>query len=58
MTGGTVLSNGAYAPYTPKNNAPKNKDMDFLTKDLEKTKTNKTCYYSINNGNVKCKRNK
>ena len=41
MTGGTVLSNGAYAPYTPKNNAPKNKDMDFLTKDLEKPKLTK-----------------
>lgn len=41
MTGGTVLSNGKYNQYQPPQRTVKSKDMDLLTKDLEKTKLTK-----------------
>ena len=41
MTGGTVLTNGKYNQYQPPQRTIKSKDMDLLTKDLEKTKLTK-----------------
>ena len=36
VNGGTVLSSGKYAPYTPTDKTVKKQDTDFLTKDIEK----------------------
>ena len=36
VTGGTVLTNGKYTPYSPMQNGVKKQDTDFLTKDIEK----------------------
>ena len=41
MTGGTVLSNGKYNQYQVPQKNVKSKDLDLLTKDLEKTKLTK-----------------
>ena len=41
MTGGTVLTNGRYNQYQPPQRTIKSKDVDLLTKDLEKTKLTK-----------------
>ena len=38
VNGGTVLSNGQYKPYEVSNKKNNKKNMDLLTKDLEKTK--------------------
>ena len=38
VNGGTVLSNGQYKPYEVQNKKNNKKNMDLLTKDLEKTK--------------------
>ena len=36
INGGTVLTNGRYAPYSPVQKTVKKQDTDFLTKDIEK----------------------
>ena len=36
VNGGTVLSNGKYAPYSPLQKEVRKQDTDFLTKDIEK----------------------
>ena len=36
INGGTVLTNGRYAPYSPAQKTVKKQDGDFLTKDIEK----------------------
>ena len=36
INGGTVLTNGRYAPYSPAQKTVKKQDTDFLTKDIEK----------------------